>query len=386
MAFAAPRISARPSPMASPVASPRSKRPTHQQMKDEAFAGAYFKYGSFGSTGNPSFRSREFVKIIKDACLMSPSFNIYPPNRVDFVYGYACVHGPGGFKGNKNMSLDQFAYATKGIAHETGLSHAEVLRRLIAAEPSLNGSPSPLPSPRRANDGDEQMWTSSLRSELRSPSSPATPGRGRWGSASSQNDILYRSSPRHLTRNGSASSHDGHGEWTASAYGEDGCHISRRLSIDEVHMAGPPPPQASPIDAGLRSTLNIGAGRGYSFAAPDYQPPAPSPVIPKPPQSPQLPHGLPASLAQALHKRESSPLVQLASTSAQSSRSPREMRISKDSSSASAASTTPSHLLPPAPPAMPPAAPMEAEKSPTSQLPSAGASKLPDADSWASRW
>lgn len=86
---------------------------------------AYARYACFANS-IPTFRSREFVKIVKEAGLMSPTFNIRPPNRVDFVFTYACVHGPGGHRGKKSMSLEAFAYSTKGIAHELGIAHEEV--------------------------------------------------------------------------------------------------------------------------------------------------------------------------------------------------------------------------------------------------------------------
>ena len=65
---------------------------------------------------------------------------IAPPNRVDHVYLYACTRGPGGFKGNKAMSLEQLGFATKGIAHETGLPHADVVYMLSIAWPALSSS------------------------------------------------------------------------------------------------------------------------------------------------------------------------------------------------------------------------------------------------------
>ena len=98
---------------------------------------AYGKYSCFAQSV-PAFRSREFVKIIKEVGLMSETFNIMPPNRVDHVYTRACLRGPGGFKGNKSMSLAQFAYATRGIAEETGRPLAEVVGMLEEAVPELS--------------------------------------------------------------------------------------------------------------------------------------------------------------------------------------------------------------------------------------------------------
>ena len=68
---------------------------------------------------------------------------VRPPNRVDFVFTYACVHGPGGKKGNKSMSLEALAFASKGIAHETGRPHEEVLESLARSEPLLNAAEMP---------------------------------------------------------------------------------------------------------------------------------------------------------------------------------------------------------------------------------------------------
>ena len=69
---------------------------------------------------------------------MTQAFNIRPPNRVDFVYTYACTHGPGGRLNNRTMSLEMFAYATKGIAHELGMAQELVLMALEKVEPQLN--------------------------------------------------------------------------------------------------------------------------------------------------------------------------------------------------------------------------------------------------------
>ena len=96
-------------------------------------AAVYARYACFGHT-EPVFRSKEFVKLIKEAGLETPSFNIRPPNRVDFVYTYACVHGPGGYRNNKVMSLEAFAYSTKGIAHELNRPHESVIAALEDCE------------------------------------------------------------------------------------------------------------------------------------------------------------------------------------------------------------------------------------------------------------
>lgn len=53
------------------------------------------------------------------------------------------MHGPGGKKGNKSMSLEALAFASKGIAHETGRPHEEVLESLARSEPLLNAAEMP---------------------------------------------------------------------------------------------------------------------------------------------------------------------------------------------------------------------------------------------------
>ncbi len=81
------------------------------------------------------------------------------------------VHGPGGSKNNKKMSLGQFSYATKGIAHETGRPHREVVEMIMEAQPRISGTGETVADlyaeelARRA-EGEEQ-W---LR--LREPCSP----------------------------------------------------------------------------------------------------------------------------------------------------------------------------------------------------------------------
>ena len=130
MLFAAPAASCLPDEKAK--LSTISKR-----LRD-----VYTRYACFGHT-DPHFRSKEFVKVVRESELMTPAFNIAPPNRVDFVFTYACVHGPGGYRGNKTMSLDAFAYATRGIAHETGKPHEEVLAALEGSEPQLHPTAEP---------------------------------------------------------------------------------------------------------------------------------------------------------------------------------------------------------------------------------------------------
>ena len=119
-------------PSASPLKPPKNTlSPTARRL-----AAVFARYACFGHS-EPTFRSKEFAKLIKEAGLETAEFNTRPPNRVDFVYGYACVHGPGGRVGNKVMSLEAFAYATKGIAHELQTSHEKVIEMLEGVEPLL---------------------------------------------------------------------------------------------------------------------------------------------------------------------------------------------------------------------------------------------------------
>ena len=280
-------------------AAPRVRRPSYTSTVsssdsiDEALASVYFKYGRFGSTGNPSFRSREFVKIVREAGLMDSRFNIYPPNRVDFVYAYACVHGPGGAKGNKNMSLEQFAYATKGIAHETGRPHDEVLRALLSAEPqlgtdSLYDSPaaSPVPSPRPMREGSpaaetfarfhEGFGNAGRQSELtkadvvrqmsprvrppRPPSSTASSPRRPPMSPLSAVGALDDARAWAVVA-ASASAPAQTAEWD-SAQGHRG--VQRRLAdLETMTMPPPPPPQPSPV---VLNGLLTGFQPDYSYS------------------------------------------------------------------------------------------------------------------------
>ena len=78
------------------------------------------------------------MKLLREAGLLTPTFNIYPSNRVDFVYTYACLHGPSGYRHRKTMSLELLAYAAKGIAYETGVDEESVLAQLEHVEPLLH--------------------------------------------------------------------------------------------------------------------------------------------------------------------------------------------------------------------------------------------------------
>jgi hypothetical protein len=102
---------------------------------------AYAAYGGKGSA--PKFESRDFVKFCKDAGLIiekGNKFNMKPPNRVDFVFTYACTNGEGGKKGNKVMNFAQFKFALRGVAKETGRDISEVESKAAAAKPSTNAT------------------------------------------------------------------------------------------------------------------------------------------------------------------------------------------------------------------------------------------------------
>ena len=70
---------------------PMTPREDFLQRKEQALRlkAVYKAYACFGSAGPLVFKSANFVKLIREAGLMSPDFNIYPPNRIDFVYTYA---------------------------------------------------------------------------------------------------------------------------------------------------------------------------------------------------------------------------------------------------------------------------------------------------------
>ena len=101
----------------------------------------YNAYAAYG--GNNRFESRDFVKFCKDAGLIiekQNKFNMKPPNRVDFVFTYACTNGEGGKKGNKVMSYPQFKFALRGIAKETGKAVDDVEAKAAASKPSTNAT------------------------------------------------------------------------------------------------------------------------------------------------------------------------------------------------------------------------------------------------------
>lgn len=168
---AAPSIDMRAPAAAPSLQSARARlSPTAQRL-----AAVFARYACFGHS-DPIFRSKEFAKLIKEAGLETAAFNTRPPNRVDFVYGYACVHGPGGRPNNKVMSLEMFAYATKGMAHELGCSHEAVLAALEGVEPLLKSMSEAPPMPvssrllqdlkEKASGEDQYMLEKQLTSPL----------------------------------------------------------------------------------------------------------------------------------------------------------------------------------------------------------------------------
>lgn len=95
--------------------------------------------------GMETFKSTDFAKLVKDAGLFvnkGNKFNLKPPNRVDFVFTYACTNGPGGMKKNKTMSLGQLCYAVGGIAKESGIEAAVVVEKLKSAKPKFDATKS----------------------------------------------------------------------------------------------------------------------------------------------------------------------------------------------------------------------------------------------------
>jgi len=92
---------------------------------------SYNYYAGLGKKeGMENFKSVEFAKLVGNAGLIinkNNKFNLKPPNRVDYVFVYACTNGPGGMRGNKSMTLQQLAFACKGIAKETGKQLEEVV-------------------------------------------------------------------------------------------------------------------------------------------------------------------------------------------------------------------------------------------------------------------
>ena len=86
---------------------------------------------------------RSFTKFCKDAGLWidkGNKFNTKPPNRVDYVFTYACTNGPEGRRGNKEMSAAQFTFALRGVAKETGWSLDEVEERAKNCSVQLNAT------------------------------------------------------------------------------------------------------------------------------------------------------------------------------------------------------------------------------------------------------
>jgi len=89
------------------------------------------------------FASKDFVKLVKDAGFWRDKgnqFNTKPPNRVDFVYTYAATNGPGGKKGNKLLSFEQFEFALEGVAKELGEELGGIKEQAAGARPKANAT------------------------------------------------------------------------------------------------------------------------------------------------------------------------------------------------------------------------------------------------------
>ena len=263
-----PPSSAYPQPMAWAVSFAPPERDIEREILSEKklsdtakrLREAFARYACFANS-IPTFRSREFVKIVKEAGLMSPTFNIRPPNRVDFVFTYACVHGPGGRKGKKDMSLEAFAYSTKGIAHETGRPHEEVLALLERAEPLLNPTEGPQ---LRVSDVAKELLVSKAAGEEeflkgRQGTSPLVQGGvlATYSSYLSKRDAEQAalSAQSHLGPPSRTPRVKGTPEW--GAYDSpDRRRIARRLVWAANGLQGAPVPQAQlPIEVAAAPVL-----------------------------------------------------------------------------------------------------------------------------------
>lgn len=110
----------------------------------EKLKAVYDAYAGKGKKeGMEVFKSTDFLTFVRDSGLKMDKgnkFNSKPPNRVDFVFTYSCTNGPGGCKGNKTMTFDQFTYALKGIAKETGLDIETVTEKAANTTLVLEGA------------------------------------------------------------------------------------------------------------------------------------------------------------------------------------------------------------------------------------------------------
>ena len=111
--------------------------------QDSELKPVYDAFAAFGkhAKGEATFASKDFAKFVRDAGFWTDKgnkFNTKPPNRVDFVFTYACTNGPGGGKGNKKMEFGQFLVAIDGIGKEIGLSRVECRARAAKATPQAH--------------------------------------------------------------------------------------------------------------------------------------------------------------------------------------------------------------------------------------------------------
>jgi hypothetical protein len=143
------------------------------------------------------------------------------------------------------MSLEAFAYSTKGIAHELGRPHEEVLAALEAAEPRLNSNTvepmsvsarTLLDLKDRASGEDEYILLRQQTSPLFSPglvASYANPLTRRDAQEAAHSLACMRPSPRAAPDDAALLP-----EWTANTRPDLQTRIARRL----VWQHGQPPP------------------------------------------------------------------------------------------------------------------------------------------------
>ena len=113
---------------------------------------------------NPTFRSQQFKTILKDAGLITPRLSV---QRIDLIFTYACVHGPGGKTGNKDMHLETFVFATKGIATELQVPHEDVIAALELIErPAAAAAAAAPPSPTAQLQAQFGVFSSARGAEM----------------------------------------------------------------------------------------------------------------------------------------------------------------------------------------------------------------------------
>jgi len=117
-------------------------------MAEDPLKDVYNLYAGLGKKeGMETFKSSDFLKLIRDAGLIvnkGNKFNTKPPNRVDYVFTYACTNGEGGCKGNKKMSLPMLHFAVRGICHELGMKGDSAIddmkAKLAATKPKFDAT------------------------------------------------------------------------------------------------------------------------------------------------------------------------------------------------------------------------------------------------------